>query len=149
MRKIIGTILILFTIGNISIFAKEQLDFKTILVVLKKIESNNNPNAIGDDGKAFGILQIHKIYVDEVNQRFGTEYSHKDMFNEDCAEEVFTLYMKYAIKVYYRKYKKYPNEEVIVRSHNGGLYTGYRKKSTMNYYKKYIKWKYKIEGRML
>lgn len=32
------------------------------------VESGNDPNAVGDSGKAVGILQQHKIFVDEVNR---------------------------------------------------------------------------------
>ena len=42
-----------------------------IIAVLISIETGGHPNpdtAIGDNGAAIGVLQIHKIYVDEANR---------------------------------------------------------------------------------
>lgn len=131
-------ILILLFVTNLT-FAETNLN--SIIEILKEVESLNNPDAIGDNGKAYGVLQIHKIYVDEVNLRFGTSYTHQQMFNEQCAEEVFHLYMTYATKHFQKKYGKSPTEEDIVRMHNGGLYKGYRIDATKKYYDKYLSFK--------
>lgn len=133
-------IIILFLLFNINLNARET-NLNSIIKTLKTLESLDNVKAIGDNGKAYGILQIHKIYVEEVNNRFGTDYSHRDMFEESCAEEVFYLYMEYASERFCEKYGREPNEEEIVRMHNGGLYRGYRIKATEDYYKRYLKFK--------
>ena len=36
---------------------------KKLLLAIMLVESNLNPNAIGDGGKAYGILQIHEPYL--------------------------------------------------------------------------------------
>ena len=132
--------LLLFSFMTITTTYAEA-NLSSIVEVLKKVESLNDSNAIGDNGKAYGVLQIHKIYVDDVNKNCGTEYTHDDMFDENCAEEVFHLYMELASERFVRKYGKVPTEQDIVRMHNGGMYRGYRINATKKYYKRYLKFK--------
>lgn len=138
-------LLVLLSFITITTVYAKSPDLESIVKVLKEVESLNNSKAIGDNGRAFGILQIHKVYVDEVNLRFGTDYTHKQMFQDECAVEVFNLYMQYASKKFCKKYGKDPTEQDIVRMHNGGLYRGYRIKATLKYYKRYLKFKGRIE----
>lgn len=42
-----------------------------LLNALVWVESSRNEKAIGDNGKAVGLLQLHKIYVDDVNRILG------------------------------------------------------------------------------
>lgn len=112
-----------------------------IMEVLKQVESRGNTKAIGDSGRAYGILQIHNICVKDVNRLYGTNYSHSDAFDEVCSEEIFTLYLSKGIEFYKKKHGKHPTEKDIVRMWNGGIYSGYRKNSTLGYYKKYLKFK--------
>lgn len=44
-----------------------------LIITLIMIESGGNPNAIGDNGRAVGILQIHPIMVEECNRIAGEE----------------------------------------------------------------------------
>jgi hypothetical protein len=104
---------------------------------IKYIESMNKPDAIGDAGKAFGIAQIHKVAVDDVNRMYGTNYTHEDAFDVNCAEEIFHLYITAGIKRFTRIYKRPPTEGEVVRMWNGGIYQGYRIKQTLKYYIRY------------
>lgn len=110
-----------------------------IIKVLRVIESQNDPNAIGDNGKAKGVLQIHSIYVKEVNNRYGTSFKHNEMFDPVKAEEVTYLYMKFFIKYYNKKFNKMPTEQDLVRIHNGGAFRGYKIDATKHYYNRYLK----------
>lgn len=127
---------------SLSSFAYNNLSH--IASILKQVESLGDTRAIGDNGKAYGVLQIHKVCVDDINKTYGTEYTHQDAFDESCSEEMFNLYLKKGIKLYYKKHNKYPSEEQIVRMWNGGCYAGYRYKSTEKYYKRYLKFKKKF-----
>ena len=73
--------------------------------------------------------------------RYNTDYTHQDMFDEVCAEEVFHLYMEYAIKRFKKRYSRNPTEQDIVRMHNGGMYKGYKINATNKYYVRYLKFK--------
>lgn len=109
---------------------------RDLIKVLCKVESDNNPNAIGDNGRAYGMLQIHKVYVTDVNHIFGTTYSHRDMFIPEKAEDVCTKYLGYYAYKYWKLNKKVPSEENIVKMHNGGP-LGYKNPNTDKYWNKY------------
>lgn len=115
----------------------ERHDLTKMFEGIKYIETKNNPMEIGDNGKAFGIAQIHKIAVDDVNRMYGTNYTHYDAFDERCAEEIFHLYITAGIERFTRIYKRPPTEGEVVRMWNGGIYQGYRIKATIKYYRRY------------
>ena len=48
-----------------------------LLEALCLVESGGDPNAVGDNSEALGILQIHRVYVDDVNRILHDDiYSH-------------------------------------------------------------------------
>tara|TARA_R110000796_G_scaffold1673_5_gene6981 strand:+ start:388 stop:861 length:474 start_codon:yes stop_codon:yes gene_type:complete len=109
--------------------------------VLKYVESEHNPEALGDYNKqgiptSYGILQIKQIVLDDVNKRYGTSYVHEEMFNINCAEEVFVLYIKMWSTHLVSCAKREVTEEDIVRIWNGGPH-GYKKRATIKYLEKY------------
>jgi hypothetical protein len=115
-------------------------DLSEIRDVLKFVESEHNPDAIGDDGKAYGILQIHEVAVDDVNRIYGTNYVHEDAFDIQKSEEIFELYIKHwAAKVCDREGRDATTED-IVRIWNGGP-RGYKKGSTEWYLKKFLRFR--------
>ena len=106
--------------------------------ILKVVETNNNPDSIGDNGRSYGILQIQRSVLSDVNRIYGTNYKHKDMFDEEASEEVFMLYMCLGKEKFLKKHCRFPTEEELVRMWNGGIYKGYTYKQTKKYYKKYL-----------
>ena len=58
------------------------------------VESGGNDSAIGDDGQAYGCMQMHSAYVQDVNRILQEDrYSHEDAFNRKHAIDMFTIYM--------------------------------------------------------
>src|SRR5574343_613968 len=56
---------------------------------LVRVESNGRANIVGDNGKAYGCLQIHSGMVAEANRILGHgAYTHKEMFDPTKAREV-------------------------------------------------------------
>ena len=110
----------------------------SIMSILKVVETNNDTDSIGDNGRSYGILQIQRSVVSDVNRIYGTEYYHEQMFSEKASEEVFKLYMCYGREVFLKKHCRFPTEEEMVRMWNGGIYKGYKYKQTKKYYKKYL-----------
>ncbi len=127
---------------SLSSFAGNNLTH--IVTVLKQVESLGDTQAIGDGGKAYGVLQIHKVCVNDINRYYNTNYTHEDAFDEICSEEMFNLYIGMGIKLYIKKYSVKPSEEDIVRMWNGGCYKGYKYKATEKYYLRYLKFKKKF-----
>lgn len=83
----------------------EPLD--QLIFALVQVESGGNINAIGDNGKAFGILQIHEIMVEDFNRiaeinDISISYSHEDVFDPEISificKTIFSHYGKRVIR---------------------------------------------------
>ena len=135
MRKILLGLLLVTVAVNAS-KAKEMIH------ILKYVETEHNPNIKGDDGRSWGILQIQQIAIDDVNRKYGTDYTHQDAFDISCAEEIFELYTQMWSEHLEKNQGREATEEDIVRIWNGGP-RGWNKKSTLKYLKKYRKYKKK------
>ncbi len=61
------------------------------------VESSGNDQAIGDNGRALGPLQIHKAVVLDVNRITGSHYRHQDMTNRAQARAVCEAYLKHYV----------------------------------------------------
>ena len=103
-----------------------------ILDAIWAVESSrcyNPPN--GDNNKAAGPYQIHRIYVDDLNRILG----HKAFTYDDRRDFKKSRRMTY---LYCRYYGKGLPPIEAARNHQGGPY-GYKKQSTLNYKAKLIK----------
>lgn len=109
--------------------------------IIKHVETENRVAVIGDGGKAYGVVQIHKICVADINRIYKTKYKHKQAFNAACSREMFMLYISAGIKLFEQRHCRSPTESDVVRMWNGGIYNGYKKKSTLPYLKRYIRYK--------
>jgi hypothetical protein len=91
------------------------------------VESSGNDQAIGDQGRAIGCLQIHKAVVLDVNRITGSHYRHSEMTNRVAARAVCEAYLKH--------YGRGATTEQLARRWNGGP-TGDRKSATEAYWAK-------------
>ncbi len=106
----------------------------SLIIALIQVESNNNDLAVGDKGKAYGCLQIHKTYVDDVNRILGRkEYIHEDAFCRDKSIEMFMIYTDHYAT--HKRLGREPTIEDIVRIHNGGP-NGWKKPTTIRHWNK-------------
>jgi hypothetical protein len=85
----------------------------TIFCILCFVESGANPSAIGDNGKAIGIVQIHEPVIKDVRRRTRWYISHSDTYDVTLSWHVFRVYMDMYAK------KPYTLEE-CARVWNGG-----------------------------
>jgi len=76
------------------------------------VESNGNPLAVGDGGRAAGIAQIWAITVRDVNRFAGTNYTLNDRFDAEKSRQMFRLYTEH--------YGKGKSDELKARIWNGG-----------------------------
>ena len=95
------TLLLLGSMLAVGSFARAQ-DTDRMIVALTKVESNGNAAAVGDNGKAFGILQIHISMVRDANRIAGTHFTHSEMLDpakaRSVAQIVLTHYSKHISK---------------------------------------------------
>ena len=94
----------------LSSFAQDSRFFD----VLGKLESNNNPKAIGDNGLAIGIYQIHRNYFIDATDfdRNLKKYKYNDCFNPEIAKLVVTSYLA--------RYCRNSTYYDMARCHNSG-----------------------------
>ncbi len=103
------------------------MNLTNLISALMLVESSNNDQAIGDQGRAIGCLQIHKAVVLDVNRITGSHYKHSEMTNRVAARAVCEAYLK--------AYGKGKTTEQQARIWNGGP-TGDRKTATEGYWRK-------------
>lgn len=106
-----------------------------LIPLLIQVESSGNPDAVGDGGKAVGVLQIHKIAVDDVNRIYGTEYTYQDRSDPVKSRRIAGLYLTHWGKHYEQKTGQKATLEVLSRIWNGGP-NGYKKPATIPYWNK-------------
>ena len=106
------------------------MTFLALILALITVESSGNNDAVGDDGLAYGCLQLHAAYVADAAEFAGTDWVHEDAFDRDTAILIVTAYMaRYATK---ERLGHEPTASDIARIHNGGP-NGYKKSATDKY----------------
>lgn len=101
-----------------------------------EVESEGNPQAVGDHGNAIGILQIWKITIDDVNRILGYQaYHYDDRYNPEKSKEIFKIYVDFYGEIYERQTGLAPTDEIYAKIWNGGP-KGWRKTSTGHYWYK-------------
>jgi len=110
-----------------------QIDYEDSLMnAMIFVESQNKDSVIGDNGKAIGILQMHKIAVRSVNKilkknDIDLEYSYDDRYSRQKTIEMYWIWRN-------AKHNS-SNYETIARSWNGGP-RGPKKTATIHYWNK-------------
>ena len=130
MKKLIT--LIIFVVLSFSTYAQEQVPIEFLVDAIIHVESRGDSTAIGDGGRAVGILQIHPIMVREVNrilEKNGSDvrYTYNDRYSVEKSKEMF-----YVWKGYYHPNSSY---EKIARCWNGGT-NGHMFYCTNRYWRK-------------
>ena len=109
------------------------MTLKTLLIAIIIVESGGNKDAIGDNGKSYGCLQMTKAYVEDAAKYAGEDWVHEDAFDMTKAFQIFNAYIeKYATE---ERIGRPITPEDIARIHNGGP-NGWRKLSTKKYWKR-------------
>lgn len=101
-----------------------------LFAAICKVESNNNPRAVGDGGKALGIAQIHKVMIDDVNRILKVPtFTYTDRLDPVKSREVFDVWRKH--------YCRDASDEVIARRWNQGM-GGKLNAASSRYWKKIL-----------
>lgn len=128
-KAVIALFALLLAVEGIAQVPSKLLD------AIAVVESGNKADAVGDGGKSVGAYQIGKLYVDDVNAIYGTDYKYSDRTDPKLSREITLKYLTHYGKVYTRKTKKQPTAEVYARIHNGGP-NGWKKPATIKYWRK-------------
>jgi hypothetical protein len=113
--------------------AKAAVPSDRLIEALVKVESNGDPRAIGDNGKAYGCLQIWSVVVQDVNEVSRVKYTHADAFDPVKARAICRAYLaRYATA---KRLGREPTNEDFARIWNGGP-NGHKKKASLSYWHK-------------
>src|SRR3989304_930645 len=98
-REVVVAILIgagwcTLAVGEEELFQVVQPpEIEHLLDVLACVESNNNPNAVGDRGRALGLYHIHRAYWEDGTRLLGVNWSYREAFNPERARCVVGGYL--------------------------------------------------------
>ena len=129
----------------------ETNSLDAVIDAIQQVENpNRDPEAIGDQhlvNKAYGLYQIRKPYLDDVNRIAGVDLINtmwgkdsltlEDMKDEAKARWATSVYLKHYGDRYASITGMPANNEVYARIHNGGP-NGWKKASTNAYFNKII-----------
>jgi len=101
------------------------LNHERLYRALIEVESGGDPHAVGDGGRAVGVLQIHPIMVRDVNRILG--YDRWTLEDRWSASESRVM-----LEVYLRHYGAASYEEAA-RKWNGGP-DGHEQRQTLKYW---------------
>ena len=121
----------------------DDMNFLPLLIsAMLTVESGGDFHAVGDGGKALGVLQIHKEVIADVNRIYKTQFRHEDALNPTLAKEICEMYLRHYGGEALRRIR--PGEfaqgdagasEICARIWNGGP-RGHLKKATEGYWEK-------------
>lgn len=133
----------MFIVSGIMLNGEAALKIKVTENLIKaicKVESDFDSHKIGDDGKALGIGQIHKVCIDDVNRILGYKcYSYDDRKNVIKSKQIMRVYLSYYGARYEKLTKKKATSTILCRIWNGGP-DGYKKTATLAYARKVSKY---------
>ena len=100
-----------------------------LMLAIATVESNCDPNAIGDNGNARGMFQIWEAFWIDGTEYLGVDWDYMtDVWDVDKSAQV--------VLAYWRRYApKDATLEQLARIHNGGP-RGHLRKSTLTYWRK-------------
>ena len=104
-----------------------------LLAALIAVESGGNVRAVGDGGRAVGVLQIHPVTVMDVNRIAGTSYTLADRLCPEKSKAMATIYLTHYASA--RRMGRPATAEEMARMWNGGP-NGHRKPATHRYWAK-------------
>ncbi len=103
------------------------MNLHSLISALMIVESSGNDQAIGDNGRALGPLQIHRGVVLDVNRITGSKYQWQQMTNRAQARAVCQAYLEH--------YGRGKSLEDQARIWNGGP-SGHKKAATVSYWRR-------------
>jgi hypothetical protein len=99
-----------------------------LIDALMHVESKGKVHAIGDNGRAVGCLQIHKVVIEDVNRAYNTSYKYSDRKSIEKSREICRRYL-------ILHGGRNATDEKYARIWNGGP-KGHRKVATRKYWGK-------------
>lgn len=127
-----GTVLLL--VSCVPAFAYTTISLEAIA----QIESSGDPSAIGDNGKALGLYQLHKGVFQDYNKANKTKLDHRACALEPvCATAVADWYLHLRIPQMLTAYRVPIMRDTVLTAYNMGIVSVKRGKRATRYIKAY------------
>jgi hypothetical protein len=107
--------------------AGDEEPMEQLLDAIAYVESHDNARALGDDGRAVGMYQIHRSYWIDGTRILGVDWDYRLAQDPQKARQV--------VRAYLRHYGSGKTLLEMARIHNGGP-RGYERPSTLAYARK-------------
>lgn len=109
-----------------------EIPLSDLFYLVAEVETELDPDAVGDNGQAVGVAQIWKAVVDDANRICGQRrYSYGDRRDQVKSREIFMIYLDHYSRDYQKRTGQPPSAEICARIWNGGPY-----KDTANWWGK-------------
>jgi len=134
MRAIV--VMVAFAAFSAAAAAAAATPSSELIAALIQVESGGDPTAVGDGGKALGILQIHEDCWKDGCRFLGVSWDYKTgALDPGKSRAVCVAYLSGYGEAYRKATGKGPTGEIFARIWNGGP-DGWRKKATLAYWAK-------------
>ena len=124
------------------------MNWVLFLAVLALTESDGNINAVGDtnlQNRAYGVMQIRQIYLDDVNRIAGSNFTLKQVRQRrGLSRWCVVIYIKHYGRRYTRLTGLPLTMKVAANLHNGGP-NGWQKSSTNLHWERFHRKRLQIE----
>lgn len=130
----------LLTVRQYDGYAASQAAPEIDLSAISRIESSNNPRAIGDGGRSLGLFQLSHYVVDDYNRHHNTRYLREDALDSKIAYKMAAWYLNVEIPRLLASFKLPVTPDNVLIAYNAGIravLTGKTPASTKAYLKKY------------
>ena len=115
------------TVAPRTAWARDDDRMDRLLDAIAKVESRNDPAAVGDTGRAAGVYQIHRSYWADATRILGVDWDYREARDPHKARQV--------VRAYLRHYGDGKTLLDMARIHNGGP-RGHKKTATLAYARK-------------
>lgn len=127
--KVLSVILTFLSLGVLTAAGQDQRSadpagLDSLLDAIAQVESNGDAHAVGDNGRALGMYQIHRAYWRDGIRLLGVAWDYACAKDPDKARRV--------VRAYLLHYGRGRTLLDMARIHNGGP-AGYRKRATLKY----------------
>lgn len=123
---------------SLILFCSNAYAVEINLKAVAWIESSGNPKAVGDNGKALGLYQLHKGVIDDYNKENHVLNTHSDALEPITAHKIAKWYLTIKIPKYLKYYGLKDTLANRLTAYNMGIKAVREKRTAKKYLKKYL-----------
>ena len=115
------------------------MNWKKLLDALIEVETHGDNNAVGDNGKAFGVLQTHLEVILDVNKIYGVVFLNEDRLDIYKSRVICVLYVTWYCR-FERIGREATSQDYALCWHYGPSFRDYIENDKDHYWEKVSKY---------